>query len=94
MPFYQVWATVHHEATCVIEANDQDHAVAIATALSGIGKASHQNHTGLSSLCKTHSSPFPSREQTCPESPDSGQFCLGWASMAMAGTACFAKNQP
>jgi len=36
MPFYQVWATVHHEATCVIEANDQDHAVAIATALSGI----------------------------------------------------------
>jgi hypothetical protein len=36
MPFYQVWATVHHEAQCVIEANDPDHAVAIATHLSGM----------------------------------------------------------
>ena len=36
MPFYQVWATVHHEAQCVIEANDYDHAVEIATGLSGM----------------------------------------------------------
>ena len=36
MPFYQVCATVHHEANCVIEANDPDHAIAIATELSGM----------------------------------------------------------
>lgn len=36
MPFYQVYATIHYEAQAVIEANDYDHAVAIATAMSGI----------------------------------------------------------
>jgi hypothetical protein len=36
MPFYQVYATIHYEAQGVIQANDYDHAVAIATAMSGI----------------------------------------------------------
>jgi hypothetical protein len=36
MPYYTVYATIHYEAQCVIEANDPDHAVAIATHLTGI----------------------------------------------------------
>jgi hypothetical protein len=44
MPFYQVVATVHHEAQCVIEANDSDHAVTIATALSGMDYEEFEKH--------------------------------------------------
>jgi hypothetical protein len=63
MPFYQVCATVHHEANCVIEANDPDHAVAIATELSGIDfeelGLTNGSETSVDSVELTDETPAP-----------------------------------